>query len=178
MNNGPLALNATTTLAFRSSLEALDNEALGTIYAQITQDLAEADATHERATAERRARATVAAEVVAHRIDEAGGRELLHPDFSIGIVRTQTIEKRISELRALEGMVPEKELREALCLRQAEPEWWAHAGKLQALARKYGGKVAAIIDAGIVRVQSGPTRLRVTYREPDALANPPQRIIP
>lgn len=106
------------------------------------------------------------------RLEERGARAIPHDDLVVEIDVTTRIDKRVDVLRQLIGKVPSDELRKALYLEQPEPEWKADARYLAPLAKKYGGEVADIIAAGIIKVVVGQSKLRVAARPPEKMAIP------
>ena len=54
-----------------------------------------------------------------------------------------------------------------------EPEWKTHAGQLEALAKRYGGKIREIVTRGVVRSVVG-AKLVVKRREIDV--TPPKAV--
>ncbi len=148
----------------------LDDQDLGTAIFDMATTLRHIERLHASETQPLRDRIAIARAVLQQRIVAAGGHAVPHPDLIIELEQRTTIQKRINVLRELEGLVPEPELRPALALVQREPEWCAHAGKLAALARKYGGRIADIVARGVVKVAAGSPMLIIKEREPDRIA--------
>ena len=161
------------TPAYRAYVEMiaqLSDQDLGTAIYDMSSTLHHIELFHADETQPLRDRIAIGRAALQQRIVAAGGHAVPHPDLLIDLEQRTSIQKRIDVLRELEGLVPEAELRPALALVQREPEWVAHAGKLAALARKYGGRIAEIVARGIVKAAVGSPVLRIVEREPDRLA--------
>ncbi|MHB1549647.1 MAG: hypothetical protein ACYCX6_00410 [Vulcanimicrobiaceae bacterium] len=164
----PASVNGLTP--FADMIGQLGDQDLGTAIFDMSGTLRRIEALHASETQPLRDRIAIGRAVLQQRIVAAGGHAVPHPDLIIEIEQRTTIQKRIDVLRELEGLVPEPELRPALALVQREPEWFAHAGKLAALARKYGGRIAEVVARGVVKVASGSPVLTITEREPERIA--------
>ncbi len=161
------------TPAYRAYLEMADSmpdQDLGSAIYDMQTTLRHIEMLHADETQPLRDRIAIGRALLQQRIVAAGGHAVPHPDLIIKIEQRTSIQKRIDVLRELEGLVPESELRPALALVQREPEWVAHAGKLAALARKYGGQIAEIVGRGVLHVAVGSPVLTIREREPERIA--------
>ena len=156
--------------AYREMVDLMSDQDLGTAIYDMSSTLRHIELLHADETQPLRDRIAIGRALLQQRIVAAGGHAVPHPDLTIELEQRTTIQKRIDVLRELEGLVPEPELRPALALVQREPEWFAHAGKLAALARKYGGRIADIVARGVVKVAAGSPMLIIKEREPDRIA--------
>ncbi len=106
------------------------------------------------------ARAKVKEAIVA-----AGGKALPSESWDITLVTTKERAKYVSVLRQLETLIPEAEYKQAVYLWQPEPAWKADLRKLDALAKKYGGKIADIVREGSPAIESGSGRLVIEPKQ-------------
>lgn len=162
-------------VAYEALLRLSDADLASAVY-DMTRVQHEIEAEHEERIRPLRDRLAIARNALQERILASGGRALAHPDLIVELeCPPDRIDRDIATLRELEGLVPESELRAALCLVQPPPTWSAHAGKLAALARKYGGRVAEIVANGLRRVPSGKPRLIIRERAPEKRASSPEK---
>lgn len=133
----------------------------------------------QRAETERRIErevldAQITQAILRHRIQQRGARAIAHDRYRVELVCKPVVVKRFDVLRQLVGKVPDDELsggkQPALSLVQRDPEWVAHAGKLKALAGKYGGEIKEIVETGIV-YEDGPAALVIELREQPKAVN-------
>lgn len=174
-----LALNLTPEqVAARPAVECAEIAYL------VRAELARYQEQYEEMVAPYRALAIAAEERVMRAIREAGGTALPHDSLDVRIEQTSKRDKRLDVLAQLAGLVPADQLADAYfaksvshaarlstetlaaCAREgAEVVMDADLRKLDTLARKYGGDVAAIVAAGSPRVEVGAPKLTIEPRE-------------
>ena len=145
--------------------EYLSDEQLASEAYELGQKIHRLDEAHADKTEPLRQQHQLFSAEIMRRIQQNGGHALMHPRLAIEIQTPTILHKRIGVLRSLEGLVPADELRPALSLVQPEPEWRADGKRLNTLARKYGGKIAEIIRAGMPRLPNGQPRLLMREKE-------------
>jgi hypothetical protein len=105
------------------------------------------------------ARAKVAAAI------PADGKALPHSSLVVRLEQATERDRYIDQLRRLEGMVPDEELRKALYLDQPQPVWKANLQQLDKIAREYGGEIAEIIEKATPSKPKGSPTLVIEARE-------------
>jgi hypothetical protein len=150
---------ASLSTALSPTWQAFDDATLATMTHSLALMIEQRDEEYRSQTEDIRRECQAMQLALAERIRGNGGYALSHDTLRIELDQKFVPEKRIDVLRQLEGLVPDEELSSALTLVQPAPEWRANGTKLRALARKYGGRVAQIIQKGMPHVPVGPTRL-------------------
>ena len=100
---------------------------------------------------------------LAHRMFERKATLIFAPSAEVEMKITTRIDHRIDVLRGLEGLVPDEDYHAAI-YEKTTVEYKANAVKLNTMARKYGGKVKDIVDAGLPKVQVGLPKIIVRPR--------------
>ncbi|MHB8703712.1 MAG: hypothetical protein ACYC8W_06145 [Candidatus Tyrphobacter sp.] len=93
------------------------------------------------------------------------GKALPHSTLVIRLEQATERDKYVDQLRRLEGIVPDQELRKALFLDQPEPQWKVNLVQLDKIAREYGGEIAEIIEKATPRKPKGTPTLIIEARE-------------
>jgi hypothetical protein len=173
---------------FKTALELASAAQIADIYSQIRDVLWTLDREHRERTSYDRAaldiaesllRSKIQADFAADILDEQTAEttmRIAHDELDVKLVVKRRLDKRIADLRQLEGLVPADVLQLALHPDLPPPDkipWVADARRLKKIAKEYGSKVAAIVDRGLRYVVVGQPQLVV---EPKA--QPEKNITP
>ena len=151
-------------VAINAMVTAMDEESLANAALDIGNRIDAKRAALERSLEEDIAVHSAVIGELAHRMHVSGGTAIFSQTAEVEKVVTTKIDHRIDILKGIRGLVPDEDYHKALYEKTITEEK-ADARKLQALAKKYGGKVKEIVDAGLPRVQVGLPKIIVRPRD-------------